>query len=259
MTNDLITFNTKSIMIKIGKAIEKGACEDIRTYLENNNNAVNNALGFLRGDYIVTNIRNTVRDNSVEIKYFKRSSWTGCIIIDHTDKNTYSVCAKSTLDRIPKNKNRKKPHYVQTLLNTENRYEEAEERQMTLADFGILEETQFTEEDYRKDFWEIMEETLSIEDNYKHWVVTYEVEHNSLVGVSAVLLNKEFAVVKEISIIDMLKPDFGNLTIEEPMDKQIKDAHSLVSIKPGIIGRMASEKEKHIEILPKHKEETKEV
>ena len=37
-----------------------------------------------------------------------------------------------------------------------------------------------------------------------------------------------------------------------------KDAHSLVSVKPGLIGRKTSEKEKHTEILPKTVEESKE-
>ena len=82
MLNKTISDNTKTIMVKIGKAIEKGVGEDIRTYLANSDNAVNNAIAFLRGDYIVTNIRNTVESETVEIKYFKRSSWTGCIILD---------------------------------------------------------------------------------------------------------------------------------------------------------------------------------
>lgn len=258
MLNETISDNTKSIMVKIGKAIGKGVGEDIRTYLANSDNAVNNAIAFLRGDYIVTNIRNTVETESVEIKYFKRSSWTGCIVLDRTDKHSYSVCAKKTLERIPKNMTRRSPHYLQTILNTENKDEEATGRQMSLADFGFSVGSQFTEEEYEKDFLTIMEEALSLADDYRHWVITYEAEHNSLVGLSAVLLDGEFGVVEEISLMEMIKPDFGNLTSAETKDVKKKDAHSLVSVKPRLIGRRASEKEQHTEMLSKSVEESKE-
>lgn len=258
MLNETISDNTKTIMVKIGKAIEKGVGEDIRTYLTNSENAVNNALAFLRGDYIVTNIRDTVVSESVEIKYFKRSSWTGCMVLDRTDKYSYSVCAKKTLERIPKNMTRRSPHYLQTILNTENKSEEAAERQMSLADFGFSVGSQFTEEEYERDFLKIMEEALSLADDYRHWVITYEAEHNSLIGLTAVLLDGEFGVVKEISLMEMMKPDFGSLTYTEIGHEKKKDAHSLVSVKSGLIGRKASEKEKHTEILPKSVEENKE-
>lgn len=258
MLNETISDNTKSIMVKIGKAIEKGVGEDIRTYLANSDNATNNAIAFLRGDYINTNIRNTIESETVEIKYFKRSSWIGCIILDRIDRHSYSVCARKTLDRIPKNMTRRSPHYLQTILNTENKDEKAAVRQMSLADFGFSVGSQFTEEEYEKDFLAIMEEALSLADGYRHWVITYEAEHNSLVGLSAILLDGEFGIVEEISLMEMMKPDFGSLTSAETKEEKKKDAHSLVSVKPGLVGRKASEKERHTEILPKSVEESKE-
>lgn len=259
MLNETISENRKSIMIKIGKAIEKGVGEDIRTYLANSDNATNNAVAFLRGDYINTNIRNTVESETVEIKYFRRSSWTGCIILDRMNKHSYSVCARKTLDRIPKNMTRRSPHYLQTILNTENKGEEAVERQMSLADYGFSIGSQFTEEEYERDFLAIMEEALSLADDYRHWVIAYEAEHNSLVSLSAILLDGEFGVVKEISMMEMMRPDFGSLTSAEAKGEKKKDAHNLVSVKSGLIGRKASEKEKHIEMSPKSVEESKEV
>ncbi len=258
MVNETISDNTKSIMLKIGKAIEKGVGEDIRTYLANSDNAVNNALSFLRGDYIVTNIRNTVESDSVEIKYFKRSSWIGCIVLDRTDKYSYSVCASKTLERIPTNMTRRSPHYLQTILNIENKDEEAVGKQMSLVDLGFSIGNQFTEEEYEEDYLAIMEEALSRADDYRHWVITYEAAHNSLTDLSAVLLDREFGIVKKISLMELMKPDFGALTSAVPKEEKEKDAHSLVSVKPGLIGRRASEKEKHIEILPKFVEESRE-
>ena len=82
-----ISEKTQKMMVKIGKAVEKGVGEDIRAYLMNSDTATNNAVVFLRGDYINTNLVNSVKSESVEIKYFRRSAWQGCIVIDLT----YSV------------------------------------------------------------------------------------------------------------------------------------------------------------------------
>ena len=60
MFNKIISDNTKSIMVKLGKAIKKGVGEDVRTYFANSGNVVNNAIIFLRGDYIATNIKNSL-------------------------------------------------------------------------------------------------------------------------------------------------------------------------------------------------------
>lgn len=108
-------------MVKIGKAVEKGVGEDIRAYLMNSDTATNNAVVFLRGDYINTNLVNSVKSESVEIKYFRRSAWQGCIVIDRDNKLTYSVASKNTLERIPQKKNRQSPHFLQTVLNVENK------------------------------------------------------------------------------------------------------------------------------------------
>lgn len=251
MFNKIISDNTKSIMVKLGKAIEKGVGEDVRTYFANSGNVVNNAIIFLRGDYIATNIKNSLESESVEVKFFKRSSWTGCIVLDRVDKNSYSVCARKTLERIPKNRTRIKPHYLQTLVNIENKEEEARDRQMNLTEFGLSVESLFTKEQYENDFMSIMDDALSIADDYRHWIIAYEVEHNNLTSLSAILLDREFCVVEEIPLMDLMMPDFGRLTYADKCEGEAKDSHSLVTIKPGIIGRKASEKEMHTTIRPK--------
>ena len=116
-----ISNNIKAMMIKIGKAVEKGVTEDTRAYLNSSDNVTNNAVAFLRGDYINTNLSNMVADESVEVKLFKRSSWTGALVIDRENQLIFSVCSRNTLNRIPKNKTRKSPHYIQTILNTINK------------------------------------------------------------------------------------------------------------------------------------------
>lgn len=255
-----ISEKIQEMMVKIGKAVEKGVGEDIRAYLMNSDTATNNAVVFLRGDYINTNLVNSVKSESVEIKYFRRSAWQGCIVIDRDNKLTYSVASKNTLERIPQKKNRQSPHFLQTVLNVENKNETGIEKQMSLADMDASFDSTFTAEQYEDDFKKIMDDTLSINAGYRHWVIEYEAKHNTLVALTAKLLDGDFDTVQSISLMEMLKPDFGDLTATDTnaKDKAAKDAHSLVSIKTGIKGRKASEPEKQTEISPKIKKESRE-
>ena len=116
----------------------------------------------------------------------------------------------------------------------------------------------FTDEEYENDFKKIMDDSLSLDEGYRHWVIEYEVKHNMLINLTAKLLDGDFAVVKSIGLMEMLKPNFGDLTDESHNVEKNKDAHSLVSVKDGIKGRKASESEKQIEISPKIKEENRE-
>lgn len=53
MFNVIISDNTKSIMIKTGKTIDKDAEKDMQTHLISSENAVYNITAFLRGNFIV--------------------------------------------------------------------------------------------------------------------------------------------------------------------------------------------------------------
>lgn len=253
-----ISKEAQKMMLKIGKAVEKGVGEDIRAYLRNSDNATNNAVVFLRGDCINTNLNNSVKSETVEIKYFHRSAWKGCIVVDRGNELTYSVASKNTLERIPQKKNRKTPHFLQTILNTENKNETGVEKQMSLADIDSSFGSKFTDEEYEDDFQKIMDDTLSPNDGYRHWVIEYEAKHNILVNLNAKLLDRDFDVVQSIDLMEMLKPDFGDLTASDIKDENDKDAHSLVSIKQGIKGRKSSELEKKTKMSPKIKKESRE-
>ncbi len=253
-----ISNNIKAMMIKIGKAVEKGVTEDTRAYLNSSDNVTNNAVAFLRGDYINTNLSNMVADESVEVKLFKRSSWTGALVIDRENQLIFSVCSRNTLNRIPKNKTRKSPHYIQTILNTINKNEIAPVKQMSLADFDPFSMSIFSDDDYEKDFLSIMEETVNFYEGYQLWVIAYEVKRFNLTDIAAVLMDGDFDTVQEVSILEMLKPNFGDLTSTEPKEEKKKDVRSLISIKPGLLQLQSSEPEKRTEILPKSVEESKE-
>lgn len=242
------------ILTKIGKSVVKGATEDIKAYLENSVNLTNNAIAFLRGDYISTNMNMMLgSDEGIHIRLFKRSAWTGVLVIDDPDHAIISVCSRKTLNRIPKKK-RQSPHYMQSILNSVNKDEHAKARQMTLVDLDPTFEMPFTEEDYARDFLSIMNEAVETYDGYRFWVVAYEVEGSTIKALSALLLDADFDMVQEIPMMDMLKPNFGDLTTNEPKQEQKKDVRSLLSVKPGIKAGTSNEPEKRTEVMPKSAE-----
>lgn len=129
---------------------------------------------------------------------------------------------------------------------------------MSLSDYDPSFGAMFTEEEYEDDFQKIMEDALSLNEGYRHWVIEYEVKHNTLVNLTAKLLDGDLDVVQSLGLMEMLKPNFGDLTVTDMKAETVKDAHSLVSIKAGIKGRKSSEPEKQTEISPKIKEESRE-
>lgn len=254
----IISDNLMTTMTMIGKAIEKGAVEDTKSYLQSCETITTNGMPGVRADKINTNLSKMVVSEDVEIKMFNRSSWKGVLVVDNGNKTLFSVCTKNTLDRITKNKTRRSPHYAQTMVNTINKDEVAEVKQMTIADYDSSFAVVFSEEDFEKDFFSIMEEAVCEYEGYRFWVVSYEVEKFVMKSLSAVLMDKDFDTVQEISILEALKPNFGELTAVEPKQEKKKDVRSLLSVKAGVPASKSTEPEKRTEILPKSVEESKE-
>lgn len=256
MINDnVLSDHTRSILAKFGKAINKGIGEDVRAYLQDSENATNNAVMFLRGDFINTNIRDAVITDTMEYHCFSRGSWKGFLVIDHTDRRTYSVCAKKTLERIPNNKTRRNPHYLQSILNVENRDEKGYISQMSLDDFGISTGAQFTDDEFQDDYWAIMEDNCSELKEYRHWLLVYEAERNRLVDLSAVMLDAEFNVVNTVSVMDLIEPDFATLTSVEVEEDVKEDAHMLVSIKQNLAEQHRNDQSERTKISVKVEDE----
>lgn len=253
-----ISDNIMATMTMIGKAIEKGAVEDTRFYLQSCDTITTNGMPGVRADKINTNLSQMVASEDVEIKLFSRSSWKGVLVVDKGNKMLFSVCTKNTLDRIAKNKTRRSPHYAQTMVNTINKDEIAEVKQMSIADFDPSFMTTFSDDDFEKDFFSIMEDAVNEYEGYRFWVVSYEVEHFEIKSLTAILMDKDFDKVQEVSILEALKPNFGDLTAAEPKQEKKKDVRSLLSVKAGIPAVKSTEPEKRTELLPKSEEESKE-
>lgn len=81
------------------KALVKAVGSDTRQHILDSNLDINNALTQLPGDFLNTNLRDMILDESVERKHFKRCTWTGQLLIDKEYKVTISILAKGTLRR----------------------------------------------------------------------------------------------------------------------------------------------------------------
>ena len=254
----LLNEGTMKTMLKMSKAIEKGALEDIRDYLQNCGTVTTNGASGVRADKINTNLSMMVASESIDIKLFRRSWWKGVLVVDRENKMLISVCTRNTLDRVVKDKTRKSPHYAQTMVNTINRNEVATVKQMSLFDVCPEFVTEFSEDDYEKDFLSIMEKTASEYDGYRFWIVSYDVEHYVMKSLNATLMDRNFNKVQEISLLETLKPNFGDLTVIESGQEKKNNVRGLLSVKNGISADKSMETEKRTEILPKAIEESNE-
>ena len=212
-------------------SLDKAVGQDIREYYDIVDTVTHNALPQYRNDRINTNIKRFVESAGVEAKVFNRAAWEGVIVIDRQSKITLTVCSKITLDRIPRKKNRKWPHYLQTILHILNADLEAPVKQMSMQELYGDEFTKFTPEEYKEDFDSIMNDEINYDDGYRHGVVVYTREGLHISSVQLKFLDPDFDTVKEYSLIEMLRPDFSDLTENEYENQNDHAKTSLVSLK----------------------------
>ena len=228
-----INFNgIKLDLCKIVHAIAKASGPDIREFMATSDHETDNCIRLLRGDFINTNLRDMVE--GMELHSFKRSSWDGRLLIDRRHNLTYSICTKQTLDAIPKTKGRHIPHYLQTILHIQNTEVKPMYEQMTLPGMEA-DITDFDENEYREDYKKVMGDDLALDDNYTHLVVTYEAEHGEITYIAARLLDPNLDLSKEWSLMDLLKPDYIDLTVNMSEKPKTKDTHDLIAIKASLI------------------------
>lgn len=229
------------LLRKIVRAIEKACGEDTRGYLRENRLETNNALPFLRGDFINENLRNSVVSEDVDLIPFNRYGWSGRILRDKRNKITYTILTKRTLAAIPKKKGRSVPHYLQSILYAENGGCKAAVKQMSLNDFVDFEIVRFDSQELENDYGKIMNGQIVAGDEYRHYIVAYEVEHGEVTDIGLQFLDKDFDVIAQCSLNDYLRPDFGRLTETEPVEDiaaEEENVHFLINVKSGIKPRL---------------------
>lgn len=229
---DLDFTNMRPQLQLLVSAIQKGVGEDIREYLLNSGKYTNNAVRAMLGDNIFTNISKYASSEALELRKFRRFAWEGCIIIDRAHKLTYSICSKRTFEGIPKKKERSFPHYLQSILFVQNSTVQPKYIQPYL--FGYDSESNFSPDVYFEDYASIMGDFAG--DGYIHWCIVYEASHSAITHISMVKLDRNFSPAEEINLDDLLKPDFSELT-GAATETEVKDAHSLISLKPAGMGK----------------------
>lgn len=224
------------LLRKIVYSIDKAIGEDLSQYLREHYRETNNAIVQLRGDFINDNLRNHVVDDNTELIPFKRSGWSGRIVIDRLNKITYTITTVNTLSAIPKNKERIKPHYLQSVLAVENRECKGPLKQITLFECGM---PRFDTEILEQDFKSISQGLIKVDENYVHYIIVYKAEHGEIKDIELKLLDKDFDTVDETSLNEYIKPDFARLTDVGPAEQSNEieentDSKKLVAIKVGI-------------------------
>ena len=232
--NTRITIND-ILLRKIVYSVEKAIGDDQQQYLKENHKETNNAIKFIRGDDINTNLRHHIVNDNIDLVPFQRYGWYGRIIIDRERHITYSIITEGTLATVPRKKNRLNPHYLQSILYAENKDCIAKERQMTLQDFGItIFDTNVLEQDFEK----ISQGLIDRKEDYRHYIVSYIANHGEIKSITLKFLDKDFNIVDEESLMQYIRPDFAQLTNiaseTESDEDNSQDKKSLVAIKSGV-------------------------
>ena len=95
------------------------------------------------------------------------------------------------------------------------------------------------------------EDGINYDVGYCHYVVVYKHEGTTITDIKLKLLDKDCDTVQEYSLMEMLQPDFGSLTMYEEVDEH-KTVRDLVLVKGK---EKKSEAGKHLGIVAKIQEE----
>lgn len=224
-----------NLLRRIVHSVNKAVNDDIPRYLREHYKETNNAVIHLRGDYINDNLRKYVILDGIELIPFKRSNWQGRILVDRNNKTTYSITTQNTLNRIPKKKDRTRPHFLQSILAVENRECKCQYIQQTL--FPI---ESFDDETLESDYNEIFSTLVNPNEGYIHYVISYEAKNNELLDIKLEVLDRNFNVVHEKSLNEFIEPDYAiltepNVATSENSNSSAESMRSILGIKKGII------------------------
>lgn len=191
---------------KIVRAITKAVSEDVPDFMREHPMEFRNYIPMYRGDCISENVKQMVCREGMEVLKFKRNSWTGCLLIDRTNKITYSITTHRNLKTIPR-KHRTRPHFVQSLLGVLNAGLQGQYVQMTLFPMDEFEQDEL-EDDYNK----IVDGLVDPDAGFNHYVIAYTYDKNDVIKVDIEFLDGKFNIIEEKSLDEFIKPDYAKLT-----------------------------------------------
>lgn len=226
-----------ALLTAIVRAIDKAVCEDVPSQLREMPLETNNYIALIRGDFINQNLRSFAVEEGGVLHGFQRYGWRGRLLISPESRLTFSITTESNLNTIPR-KIRQRPHFTQSLLhqlngNLHGRYEQTR----------LFDTSQFDKETYEDDFDEIANGAFAPEDGYHHCVVVYRAVGKELEDIKLVVLDPNFNVVTEESLVEYMKPDFARLTEQTASGVATREAHNdathrlptlKLGVKPGL-------------------------
>ena len=114
-------------------------------------------------------------------------------------------------------------------------------KQITLRDYIPECKNSFEEEELEADYDKIMHGSISKSDGYRYYIVTYTADRGEIANIEMLLLDKDFAEVDKISLMEYVNPDFATLTASQYKNKEVEDSEKesvsksvLLKLKPGV-------------------------
>ena len=182
-----------------------------------------NYLGMMKSDVINTNLIKVFTSDRYVVHKFKRRAWEGRFVLDIESKSLVIITSIPNLNKIPAVKDRKVPHYMQTVLWYLNDAVTAKKQISFNPMFS------FDSRVYEDDFANIFGQLDIDLDDYTYYVVAYDFNSNKVTDMNWYLLGTEFNVAEKTSMMDLVNPDFINLTNsdveshEELLEEEEKD------------------------------------
>ena len=225
-------------------AINKAVADDIPLIFSEHPLDTHNFLGHFRGDCINTNLRLIINAENITMLPFQRSGYAGRLVIDHTNKVTYSITTEQNLRSIPRKKGRRTPHFLQTLLGIENVGYESGCKQLTLMPMNL-----FDEKTLQEDFESIIASLFSPDEGYIHYIIAYTSGKSGLLDVQLLFLDRDFDVIDSASLNDFIVPDYAELTASQDTFYTSAMApepnvRALIGLKPGLRPALYDEEDK---------------
>ena len=168
--------------------------------------ATTNCFKDLKSDTINTLLDNEFTSDGCFVHKFKRRCWQGMVLIDLNSKALVSITSTMNLKRVSKDKSRKVPHYMQSIINSLNKHIQSH-NQLSFSFFNT-----FDEETYDRDFNNIFSKIDIDLKDFTYYVVAYDYKFNKVTGINWYLLGSDFYIEEKESLMKYIKPDILELT-----------------------------------------------
>lgn len=199
MNLDYDGFKNEELLIKVVASIEDGIKDYKREKDEHRDFETSNYLNYMKGDCINTQLKNKFNDGKIFTRRFKSGPfYNGIFCYSNENKCSFTIMNLKTLNTVKKK--RKPAKYLQEILNHMNKELSSTNYQMEL--FPSFDED--TDEDV---FLDIVEGLDFDYDNAYHYIIGYELYHDKIMQIKAILLDSKLG---EVASLDLSHYLLGN-------------------------------------------------